>query len=99
MPTDAIDLHTHIVPARFPAYAGRHASVPWPSMHAVDCDHAQVMISGKVFRTVGNECWEVARRIDAMDRSGITRQVLSPMPELLSYWMAAEDALAIGRHV
>ena len=26
----AIDIHTHIVPRSFPAYAGRHANVRWP---------------------------------------------------------------------
>jgi aminocarboxymuconate-semialdehyde decarboxylase len=34
-----------------------------------------------------------------MDEAGISRQILSPMPELLSYWMAPDDALTIGRHV
>ena len=33
----AIDVHTHIVPADFPAYAGRAGSQRWPQMHA--CDH------------------------------------------------------------
>jgi aminocarboxymuconate-semialdehyde decarboxylase len=64
-----------------------------------DCHHARVMIAGKLFRTVSDESWSVERRLDAMARTGITRQVLSPMPELLSYWLAAEDALALGRHV
>jgi aminocarboxymuconate-semialdehyde decarboxylase len=34
-----------------------------------------------------------------MARAGIARQVLSPMPELLSYWLTPDDALALGRHV
>jgi aminocarboxymuconate-semialdehyde decarboxylase len=99
MTVEAIDLHTHIVPAEFPAYAGSRGEARWPSMHTVDCDHANVMIAGKSFRTVGNECWEVGRRIAAMDEAGISRQILSPMPELLSYWMAPDDALAMSRHV
>ena len=28
----AIDIHTHIVPAEFPAYAGKHGGAHWPSM-------------------------------------------------------------------
>ena len=32
MTTGATDIHTHIVPASFPAYAGRHANARWPSM-------------------------------------------------------------------
>ena len=32
-------------------------------------------------------------------RMGIARQVLSPMPELLSYWLPLDDALPLIRHV
>jgi len=97
---DAIDIHTHIVPADFPAYAGRHAESRWPQMEAcADCRHKNVMIAGKNFRTVSDECWNTERRVEAMAKAGITRQVLSPMPELLSYWFAPDDALAFGRHV
>ena len=98
--TGAIDIHTHIVPHSFPAYAGNHANARWPSMApAHDCHHCNVIIAGKVFRTVTDECWSIERRLEAMSASRVERQVLSPMPELLSYWMEAEDAEAIGRHV
>lgn len=95
----AIDVHTHIVPAEFPAYAGRHHDVPWPSMRHTDSCHANVMIAGKVFRSLDNRSWSVERRLEAMDAAGIERQVLSPMPELLSYWFPAEDAAVFGDHV
>jgi aminocarboxymuconate-semialdehyde decarboxylase len=96
----AVDIHTHIVPASFPAYAGRHANVRWPQMAAgSDCRHCNVMIAGKVFRTVSDECWSIDRRLEAMAASRVARQVLSPMPELLSYWLDAEDALTLGRHI
>ena len=96
----AVDIHTHIVPHSFPAYAGRHANARWPSMApGHDCHHCNVMIAGKIFRTVTDECWSIERRLEAMEKSRIARQVLSPMPELLSYWMEAEDAEAMGRHV
>jgi aminocarboxymuconate-semialdehyde decarboxylase len=100
MTTQAIDIHTHIVPAEFPAYAGKHGDAHWPSMAtAHDCHHKNVMIDGKNFRTVTDECWDVARRAEAMARMGIARQVLSPMPELLSYWLPLEDAAPLIRHV
>jgi len=92
--------HTHIVPASFPAYAGRHANVRWPQMEpGPTCRHCNVMIAGKVFRTVTDECWSLDRRLEAMAKSRVARQVLSPMPELLSYWLEPEDAQALGRHV
>ena len=100
MAADAIDIHTHIVPARFPPYSGDAAAARWPEMTpALDCRHANVVIAGKVFRTVTDECWDVDRRVEAMALSRITRQVLSPMPELLSYWLAVDDAVALGCHV
>jgi aminocarboxymuconate-semialdehyde decarboxylase len=95
----AIDIHNHIVPADIPPYAGRHGAARWPQMAPCDARHKNVMIDGKNFRTVGDECWDLARRIEAMDATGIGVQVLSPMPELLSYWFAPEDAVAFGRVV
>lgn len=95
-----IDIHTHIVPARFPAYAGRHANARWPSMEpAHDCRHCNVMIAGKVFRTVSDHSWSIERRLEVMEACRVHRQVLSPMPELLSYWLEPEDARVMARHV
>jgi aminocarboxymuconate-semialdehyde decarboxylase len=100
MPHAAIDIHTHIVPAEFPAYAGKHGGAHWPQMApAHDCHHKCVMIDGRNFRTITDQCWDVERRLEAMAQMGIARQVLSPMPELLSYWLPADDALVLTRHV
>ena len=96
----AIDIHTHVVPFAFPPYAGRTASGKWPQMAAThNCHHRNVMIEGKVFRTVTDECWDIDRRLEHMASTGISRQVLSPMPELLSYWLPTEDAVSLCRHV
>jgi aminocarboxymuconate-semialdehyde decarboxylase len=96
----AIDIHTHIVPFDFPAAAGRSAQAQWPQMVAGQtCQHRNVMIDGKVFRTVTEEAWSVERRLEHMAASGIGRQVLSPMPELLSYWLPTEEASVLCRHV
>jgi aminocarboxymuconate-semialdehyde decarboxylase len=96
----AIDIHTHVVPFDFPAATGRAAPAQWPQMAAGQtCQHRNVMIDGKVFRTVTEEAWSVERRIEHMAASGIGRQVLSPMPELLSYWLPTDDAAVLCRHV
>ena len=95
----AIDIHNHFVPADIPPYAGQHGGSRWPQMAACDAHHKNVMIDGKNFRTVSDQCWDVARRIEAMDATGIGVQVLSPMPELLSYWFPPDDAIAFGRVV
>lgn len=94
-----VDVHTHVVPGDFPPYAGKKAQVPWPSMVPAHACHRSVMISGSVFRTVSERCWDGGCRIGDMDETGIERQVLSPMPELLSYWLDAEDAAVLSRHL
>lgn len=94
-----IDVHTHVVPMDFPAYAGRRPATAWPSTCAAPCGHRHVMIDGKVFRTVPGASWDVDARLADMDAMGIERQALSPMPELLSYWFSEGDALSMCRVV
>jgi aminocarboxymuconate-semialdehyde decarboxylase len=96
---ECIDIHTHIVPESFPAYAGRNANLPWPSMAEAHACHKHVMISGKVYRTVSDGCWSVPRRIEEMGRMQVTRQAISPMPELLSYWLPLDDAKVMVRYL
>jgi aminocarboxymuconate-semialdehyde decarboxylase len=95
----AIDCHTHVVPENFPAYAGKNVNVPWPSMAPAHACHRHVMISGKNYRTVSDGSWSVPRRIEGMGGMRIARQALSPMPELLSYWLPAEDAQVLLRYI
>ena len=99
MNPDLIDVHTHVVPETFPAYAGRHSAVPWPAMAPAQACHRHVMVSGKVYRTVSHQCWDCQVRLADMDQRGVARQVLSPMPELLSYWLAPEDGLGLCRYL
>src|SRR5438105_390473 len=96
---ECIDIHTHIVPERFPAYAGKGRDVPWPSMAQAHACHKHVMLSGKIYRTVSDGCWSVPRRIEDMGAMRITRQAISPMPELLSYWLPLADAKLLIRYL
>jgi aminocarboxymuconate-semialdehyde decarboxylase len=96
---ECIDIHTHIVPERFPPYAGKGKDVPWPSMADADACHKHVMISGKLYRTVTDGSWSVPRRIAQMSEMRVNRQALSPMPELLSYWLPLADAKALIRYL
>ena len=96
---DCIDIHNHVVPERFPVYAGKGRDVPWPSMAEAHACHRHVMISGKVYRTVADGGWSVPRRMEAMGEMRVARQALSPMPELLSYWLPLQDAKALIRYL
>jgi aminocarboxymuconate-semialdehyde decarboxylase len=97
--TESIDVHTHIVPEHFPAYPGAGRDVPWPRMDHFSCDHAHVIVSGRNYRTVTRNCWDMTLRCQEMDALRIGRQVLSPMPELLSYWFPAEDGARMCRYL
>jgi aminocarboxymuconate-semialdehyde decarboxylase len=98
-PSGAIDVHTHVVPAAIPPYAGGGRDVPWPAIHHHRPCCAQVVIAGKVFREIEDSSWSAERRCRDMTEMDITVQVLSPMPELLSYWISPDDAVTLGRHV
>ncbi len=94
-----IDVHAHVIPHDFPRYLGNAMPADWPSMApAQDC-HRHVMVSGKVYRTVSERAWSASRRIEDMEPMGLSRQAISPMPELLSYWMAPAAASQLLRYV
>ena len=92
-----IDVHAHVVPEHFPHYIGDKLPAEWPWMAPAQACHRHVMISGKVYRTVSDACWSSARRLEELPGMGLVLQVVSPMPELLSYWMAAADAQQLLR--
>lgn len=96
-PHRAIDVHTHVVPETFPPYLGRHADVAWPSMAPAHACHRHVMLKGDVYRTVSDRCWDADLRSADMETQAVTQQVLSPMPELLSYWLDADDGAVLCR--
>ena len=95
----AIDVHTHVVPEHLPAYLGVDPPARWPSMAPAEACHRHVMIAGEVFRTVSDQCWDADKRRADMAAMRISTQVLSPMPELLSYWLDAPAAAQLTRHL
>jgi aminocarboxymuconate-semialdehyde decarboxylase len=97
--TCGIDIHAHVVPSSFPAYMGAAVPADWPSMADAKPCHKHVMMAGRVYRTVSDRCWDVAKRVTDMAEMGLGEQAISPMPELLSYWMAPEPATDLLRYI
>jgi aminocarboxymuconate-semialdehyde decarboxylase len=93
-----IDVHAHVVPETFPRYMGSAVPADWPSMEAAHACHRNVMIAGKVYRTVSDKSWDTANRLADLPAMGVDLQVVSPMPELLSYWLQAADAQQLLRY-
>ncbi len=98
-PCCGIDIHAHVVPHDFPRYLGAVVPADWPSMAQAQACHRSVMIAGKNYRTVSDRCWDTGRRLADLPDMGLDLQVVSPMPELLSYWMATADAQALLRYL
>ncbi|ATI02532.1 MULTISPECIES: amidohydrolase family protein [Cycloclasticus] len=95
-----IDVHTHVVPEYFPAYSGNNVATRWPSMGCCDQPHHRsVLIAGKTFREVSHHSWDASQRLLDMQVEKVDRQVLSPMPELLSYWFDVDDAVRMCGHM
>jgi aminocarboxymuconate-semialdehyde decarboxylase len=93
-----IDVHSHVVPENFPSCIGASVPADWPAMAPAHACHRHVMIAGKVYRTVSDRCWDTARRLEDLPAMGLGLQVISPMPELLSYWMPVPAARQLLRY-
>lgn len=95
----ACDVHAHVTPAEFPPYLRGPSPGDWPSMAPADACHRHVMVSGRIYRTVSDKCWDTPKRVADMDAMGLTLQAVSPMPELLSYWMDVAPASDLLRYI
>ena len=92
-----IDLHTHLVPARWEDFAARYGGGKWPRLDPRDACHATIMTGDQFFRDIDDRSWSPERRIEDMDRLGIDHQALSPPPIMFCYWAEPKAAQAFAR--
>lgn len=82
-----IDFHNHFLPRDFPALPAGIAEPAWPRMVHGDDGRATMMLGERQFRAFDDLYWDVAKRLAAMDADGVDLQVISPLPEIVSYWI------------
>jgi len=92
-----IDIHTHILPERWPDLEARYGYGGFVSLqhHGPGC--ARLLREGAVFREILPNCWDPGVRLAECDADGIAVQVLSTVPVMFSYWAKPEDALDLSR--
>jgi aminocarboxymuconate-semialdehyde decarboxylase len=99
-----VDLHTHILPPKWPDLAAKAGTKGWLAIEhlgagASGCACARLTVDGRHFRDIEANCWDPATRIRECDEGGISMQVLSTVPVMFSYHQPAHAALELGRHL
>ncbi|MEM5518069.1 amidohydrolase family protein [Henriciella sp. AS95] len=90
-----IDVHCHVSPFEYPPAPSDDVAGRWPCMACESRASGTLMLGDKPFRPLDNRSWDAERRLEDMDRDDVAVQVLSPMPELLSYWHSPADAVLL----
>ncbi|MCW2734816.1 MAG: aminocarboxymuconate-semialdehyde decarboxylase [Mycobacterium sp.] len=91
-----IDLHTHGMPRRLPAF-GRRFAGSWPELVATGPCSADIMLGERHFRSITDQCWNLERRMADMGTDGVTHQVISPIPITFSYGLDADGVAELSR--
>lgn len=100
---DTIDLHTHILPERWPDWTARSGYPGWISLEHMPGGGCARMLKSTAgggcesFREIGANCWDPAVRLAEMEAAGVGMQVLSTVPVMFSYWAKPAHAYDLAR--
>lgn len=94
-----VDVHTHILPKRWPDLEKRYGYGGWPRFETQADGSEAMMVDCKHFRTFQPNAWNPDVRLHDCDRDGVRVQVLSTVPILFSYWAKPDDGLDFSRYL
>lgn len=92
-----IDIHTHILPDEIPNWFEKYGYGDFVSLHKHEPCCGKMMKGEHFFREVRHNSWDAIARIEDMDKTAVSVQVLSTVPVLFNYWAKPEHALDTSR--
>ncbi|MDA8793168.1 amidohydrolase [Bacteriovoracaceae bacterium] len=93
-----IDIHTHILPPEIPKFKDTFGYGGF--IHLQNCNSCGADMyrdDGSFFRKVEPNCYDPKVRIQECEKFGISKQVLSPVPVMFSYWAKDKDTLYVSK--
>lgn len=92
-----IDIHTHILPEEIPSWFEKYGYGDFISLQKHEPCCARMMKGDAFFREIKSNCWDPGIRMQEMDETNVTVQVLSTIPALFNYWAKPEHAWDTSR--